>query len=1097
MNLILPKLKFLLLELIVSATFSLYAQVTTTPYFCGFEDITENGQWNLNVGPNGQNAANRWYIGTGEKNTGANGLYISSDNGTSGSYVNNQVSNVCYRSVTLPAGTYDLSFIWRALGESNNDGFYVCWMPATITTNSSALGLPNWVNTYALSFNNVQLLNGSSTWTNQLTQITSNGGAYKLVFVWNNNAGTNNHPAACIDNIQMAPISCIKPINFTCTSPDGTSAILSWSGTVSSYDIMYRAYGDTIEHFVTGIVGNVVTVNNLSEGLYDFWIRSNCDSTHSSIWVSFNNVLLYSPAAHCIDYLNLNNAICMTGTFDNPDEIIEKVDDGPDSKTSRHTVHFTPNETDPRTLNHLKTVPNGEIASVRLGNWDNGSEEESIVYSYTVPATGMPIILLKYAIVLEEPGHAGPPRFQIEITNAAGQVIDPVCGAANLSTEDAAAEGWSTVPAVSGGFGEIWYKDWTTMGMNMAPYAGQTIKIKLSTYDCSLGGHFGYAYFTLNCTEAEISGLSCGNVQTTSISAPDGFIYQWYNALDPSVIVSTDQDLSVNMNDTSTYLCDVIFMEKPSCRFTLSASLAPRAPLSRFSPLWVPSNCRNYVNFRNTSVVATDKGPTSEKCETFYWDFGDGRTSTLENPIIEFPQEGGTYHVVLATGISNNMCLDTSYVDLVVPAIGTSTDTIIKKMCQGSSFTMNGVRYTQTGFYAINLKSQAGCDSIINLDIEFLNKIEAEIHDTICADETYAFNGQTFNKSGTYYGTVASSMGCDSITTLYLTKLDPIIFTAKPIDPYDGPSSGSLELTGFDGSWTYYLNGVESASLDSLPVGNYVFEVFNEYGCSAVYNFTLTISCLDVDFLPMAEICGDDQSFTVPYIIKDGRADSYSIKFNSDAIAHGFQNVIDASLEPDYIEVSLPNLPRPNNYTMDIVFKDINCGELNKTLSFSVLYPSSVLAQKWNDVLALLNSSYNGGYQFTSYQWYKNGLPLSDETNSYLYLTNRIFDLNDEYRVLLTRADDGVAIFSCAVYPELRNDITVRPTLVTPRSFIRVYGLNQSGTATFWDLTGRIVSQESFEYLTGTFTAPAEIGVFVLEILTQNDRKVFKIVVEQ
>ena len=1099
MNTTVSALKFVFLGFMVSLAFSLSAQVTTTPYFCGFEDTTENSQWILNVGPNGQNAVNKWYIGTGEKNSGVNGLYISSDNGVTPSYSNNQVANVCYRAFTLSAGaTYDLAFVWRALGEASADGFYVCWMPASVTTNSSAVGLPNWVNTYALTLNSNKLLRGSSTWTNVVTQIQApaTGAPYKLVFVWNNNAAINNNPGACIDNIQIAPTSCAKPINFTCTSPDGISAVLSWSGTAMSYDIMYRAYGNTAEYYVYGIVGNTVTINNLPEGLYDFWIRSNCDSIHSSIWVSFNNKLLYSPAAHCIDYLNLDGAICTTGTYSNPDTQIGKVDNGPDQRSSRHTVHFTPNETDPRTLNRLKTIPSGEIASVRLGNWNDGAEEESIIYTYTVPATDMPIILLKYAIVLEEPGHAEPPRFEIKITNALGQVIDATCGGANLSTEDAAAEGWNSVPPV-GEFGEIWYKDWTVMGMNMTPYAGQTVRIQLSTYDCNWSGHFGCAYFTLNCVDAAISGLSCGSVQTTSISAPDGFNYEWYNASNPTVVVSTDKDLDIPLNDTSTYYCDVIFVEKPQCRFRLFASVAPRAPLSRFSPQWAPSGCRNYVNFRNTSVVTTDKGATAEKCETFYWDFGDGRTSTQESPTLEFPAQGGTYRVALACGLSNDMCLDTSYVDLVVPPIGVTTDTVVKRLCKGTSFIMNGVKYTQTGFYTIPLKSRAGCDSIVNLDIAFLNKIEAEVYDTICDGEAYAFNGQSFTKSGTYYGTVPSSMGCDSVTTLHLTKLNPITYTVNLTDPDNGPNSGVVDLVGLDSSCTYYLNGVESAPLDSLPAGDYVLRVVNEYGCEAApYLFSLTVSCLDVDLSPIAEICGDDNSFFIPYVIKDGKADSYSLQFTSDAISQGFQEVIDRPLQPDNIEVTLPSLPRPATYTMNIVFRDINCGVLEKPLSFTILYPSSVVSQKWNDVLAVLNSKYNGGYEFSAYQWVKNGTPIIEETGSYLYLGNGVFDLNDEYRVILTRADDAISILSCPVFPELRNDVSVRPTLVTPRSLMRVYGLNESGTAIFWDLIGRKVSQETFDQTTGEFLAPAGIGVFVLEITTANDRKVFKVVVE-
>ena len=40
--------------------------------------------------------------------------------------------------------------------------------------------------------------------------------------------------------------------------------------------------------------------------------------------------------------------------------------------------------------------------------------------------------------------------------------------------------------------GTLW-KDWTPVAINLTPLHGQTIHVKLTTYDCNHDGHFGYA----------------------------------------------------------------------------------------------------------------------------------------------------------------------------------------------------------------------------------------------------------------------------------------------------------------------------------------------------------------------------------------------------------------------------------------------------------------------------------------------------------------------------------------------------------------------------------------------------------------------------
>ena len=57
---------------------------------------------------------------------------------------------------------------------------------------------------------------------------------------------------------------------------------------------------------------------------------------------------------------------------------------------------------------------------------------------------------------------------------------------------------------------------------------------------------------------------------------------------------------------------------------------------------------------------------------------------------------------------------------------------------------------------------------------------------------------------------------------------------------------------------------------------------------------------------------------------------------------------------------------------------------------------------------------YNGGYEFTAFQWFKNGEPIVGATSS-VYNSPDGLDLSAEYSVLLTRASDGASVMTCVV----------------------------------------------------------------------------------
>ncbi len=302
----------------------------------------------------------------------------------------------------------------------------------------------------------------------------------------------------------------------------------------------------------------------------------------------------------CINYINFAdpNVICTYGenpmyrSGASPYESIGCINYGPNDEYSRHTICRDLSQTDPRTDNMLHTVPEGAVASVRLGNWNCGGEAESITYLF-VPDTDNDIVIINYAVVFENEGdtHTSQERtyFQIEVLDANDQLIDEICGHVHVTSEDAQAAGWHTANS-----GQVFFwKDWTKMGVHLAAYHGQTVKIRFTTSDCAFGGHAGYAYFTLDCTSSKIqmnegTGSSC-----TTLKAPDGFSYAWYNETDPTTIISNEQAICVDPTQ-QTYICRVSHIEQPDCYFDISSvQLDP----------WDPEHPNNPGNYRLTLEV--------------------------------------------------------------------------------------------------------------------------------------------------------------------------------------------------------------------------------------------------------------------------------------------------------------------------------------------------------------------------------------------------------------------------------------------------------------------------------------------------------------
>lgn len=384
------------------------------------------------------------------------------------------------------------------------------------------------------------------------------------------------------------------------------------------------------------------------------------------------------------------------------------------------------------------------------------------------------------------------------------------------------------------------------------------------------------------------------------------------------------------------------------------------------------------------------------------------------------------------------------------------------EVCIGDTYLFGTHRLTQNGIYHDTLSNQHGCDSIVTLDLTFSPYLHRTIDVHLCTDQSYSFYGTTISQTGAYFDTIPSPFICDSAIRCNVTMHHKTDSTIKAEVCY----GERYTLYNFD----------ESTS------GNYVQQLRSQYGCDSIVRLQLKVRRPN-DITPTSDFCNDQQqNFVLHYNFPDGTPYTYSLTFDNQAIATGFTNVVKQNITtPGTIEITLPNHLKPNYYTGTLTLFDSLC---TQDFQFSFIVPyRSILVQKWNDVIAVLNDRYNGGYVFTAFQWRKDGIDIAGETKSYLYLPSTL-DAAGNYTALLTRTD-GVTLETCPLHYTPHIDITIYPTPMKPSGAITIdMPAERSGTLTVCNSIGQPVETHELHELRNSLMLNLPCGIYILRIMT-------------
>lgn len=1030
------------------------------PYLCDFEDPTECAAWKMNPGVDLISTNNEWIIGDAIAYASNKSLYVSSDGGQTTSYAATNNVVIAYRDVSLMGDTYDIAFDWRGMGNGTK-GYLKVLFCGLRESDIKCLGNsaePNWVMQAVPCMGQNASLTGADDWqhvqtTFRINRMYHESTETRILFVWvNTDESISNPSSVAIDNIQIAksPIS-DYPKNLR-VSTSLSSVLVHWDGNADGYEVLYRKKGETLFSSVTTDT-TFVSLRNMEYGAYEFWIRG-VYADYKTVYMVYPKVYLYET--DCFDALNMYGAKFEYGVWSSPTNVTlhgtDMLDYGAASIRSRHTTHFDRNEIDPRTVTFnnrrdtiakLHTVPQGKYGSVRVGNWDSGAQYESITYSYQVESNANALLLLQYAIVLENPNHdaKSQPRFTLNITDRNGNSIDTKC--AYVDFHAPTAEEWED-PEVK----KLWHQttwqdkdvhwqDWNTIGISLDDYIGEELFVTFTAYDCSQGAHFGYAYFTLGCSRTDVDGLPWGDeAQAQMFTVPDGFRYAWFNTLDSLFVdtISTQREFPVLSSDTNTYVCHVTYLSNDECGFELEATAKPHNLIAEIQWEWVPANCQNGIIVKNACHVGLTNQLTGEvehrydkRSENCKWTLPDGSATNelhYDGFYVPVSNDGDTLSYAIWTGIYVNDSLfqDSTELTIIVPKIApieTYLDTIV---CYGSEVEFpvgSGRLYNQSGLLYDSLVSViTGCDSVVVFNLEVLPLAQSTVYDTICTGYSYSFAGREYTQPGEYTSVLssASAFGCDSICRLYLTVAE------KPV-----------------------------------------------------------VTLMDQN------ICGNDSLlFQAEY---SEWVDSFKV------IVPNQGEFTFLGRTPELTFAIAPNQIRANHYQAQVVSYMSWCDAYTDTCSFTINLPNNIVVAKFNDVLAILNERYNGGYEFASFQWYANGQMIEGATGSNYYDPN--MDETVEYSVaveLVDGVDLWICPFSFASQKDSKSELS--PTAkVVKRGSQLAYQTDKAAKYAWYAITGQCVGQGEMHEARPYVEAPHSEGWFILHISQGEQDVVERIIV--
>ena len=540
-------------------------------------------------------------------------------------------------------------------------------------------------------------------------------------------------------------------------------------------------------------------------------------------------------------------------------------------------------------------------------------------------------------------------------------------------------------------------------------------------------------------------------------------------------------------------------------------------------------NCYSYLNPKNGKLytdlhvgynIFDERSASGTKCDNIHriiiivtehynktWDqvpLCPGGQIEINGTVITQP---GSYQIECLSDLTGEM--DSLYRVKVYQAKSYDMPAVNVTICQNElPYIFAGETLRRAGSYTFTKETKEGCDSIVRINLS-VNPTYHEYTDVTIPDyKKYLWkDGVEYNQTGEYDYVLPTINSCDSTNTLRLTVI--------PTQRY---TSVDTICDGQEYTWrgnTYRESGYFTDTV-------YRPESF----FSAIYTLQLTVlSPTFVNNATATDFCADDKEFTVSFSYSGAKPTTYSIYFDAQAKSVGFQDIINKQLlgedkiatipvpqKSDTLPMGQNNYIKPNWYTMRLVFDNGACAPSSiDNIKFCVKYPSWVIEQNWDDVVAPLNKTNNGRYEFSQVEWqitrtigtYTDVISIPNNGQGYLHYDD--LRVGDEVFMIATRKGENYSIPSCPIViqsyasstgnePTLVDPIYVYPKMAPRHAPKITIEAPQGCEYTIYSSMGSFISSGSMEAGKQEVTLPNTNGIYFIRTVQGKEDTTHKVV---
>ncbi|MCF8380999.1 MAG: T9SS type A sorting domain-containing protein [Bacteroidales bacterium] len=151
--------------------------------------------------------------------------------------------------------------------------------------------------------------------------------------------------------------------------------------------------------------------------------------------------------------------------------------------------------------------------------------------------------------------------------------------------------------------------------------------------------------------------------------------------------------------------------------------------------------------------------------DVYHWDFGDGDSDTVANPVHNYYVPG---NYIVSLSIKDTLTSLESTKQEIISVKGSTQSSISVTECDSYTSPSGLNIWTSSGIYTDVIPNSMACDSIITIDLTITQSTSGSITESAC-DNYEAPDGKVYTTSGIITAVIPNLAGCDSIITIDLT----------------------------------------------------------------------------------------------------------------------------------------------------------------------------------------------------------------------------------------------------------------------------------------------------------------------------------------